>query len=269
MEMEEISAHPCTASAKSAYPCTALTGYNVSIPVTLPESGRVWVTRPLNNVAYSKHECLDIIKSKTVKGSKDRAAMIQFMLDCKFVPHRTGLYKLLHRYEHGLAIGDDNWAEEANTPGEEQISSTKADPIPIHHSEQYISKVHVPSLPPQSKKPRKLSKVHVPGGEYVRFDLRDKLAWKGRLRLVVIPIRFSDYYHMEYDWKHPISTVCAKTANLQQAIDICDYIGNSDIFAGTTYRHVNQHNRVNRLYFSVSEFKPSQMRTCKRKISIV
>ena len=99
----------------------------------------------------------------------------------------------------------------------------------------------------------------------MRFDLRDKRAWKGRLRLVVIPIRFSDYYHMEYDWKHPISTVCAKTANLQQAIDICDYIGNSDIFAGTTYRHVNQHNRVNRLYFSVSEFKPSQYEDVQKK----
>ena len=40
------------------------------------------------------------------------------MLDCKLVPHRTGLYTLLIQDKQGLAIGEDNWGNtEGNTPG--------------------------------------------------------------------------------------------------------------------------------------------------------
>lgn len=248
----------------------------MQIPVILPESGRVWVRRPLNDATYSKHECLHIIKSLTVKGSKDRATIIQFMLDCKFVPHRTGLYKLLLRDEQGLPIGDDNWGIiKVNTPGEDKKSkpiirgggamdlpfwkdtpTTPLAMLPIlKDSTQYAFKVNLPPLPLQSKKRRKLREVHNPQqGEYVRFHLRDSRAWKGRLRLAVTPIRYCDYDQMEYEWRHISEKWQTKIANPEhQAIDICDYIGNSDYF------QKNQMNeRVFRLYFSPTDFEHTQ-----------
>ena len=57
---------------------------------------------------YTKREALYFVK-QTVKGSEERGALIQFMVENKLVPNRTALYRLIRTYEDGMAIGSNKW----------------------------------------------------------------------------------------------------------------------------------------------------------------
>ena len=47
---------------------------------------------------YTKQQCLSIIKGTTVEGYGEQGKLIRVMLDCNFMPNKTGLYKLLWQY---------------------------------------------------------------------------------------------------------------------------------------------------------------------------
>ena len=67
---------------------------------------------PIPGSVYTKSQCLRIIKRNTIKGSGERAKLIDFMVKYDFVPSKTGLYTLLRRDKRGIPIkdnDDNNW----------------------------------------------------------------------------------------------------------------------------------------------------------------
>ena len=70
-------------------------------------SQRLVLRRPQNGAMYTKHQCLDVIH-ETVKGSKERGPLIDFLSFSKLAQNTTALYKVIQQEERGLAIGDDS-----------------------------------------------------------------------------------------------------------------------------------------------------------------
>lgn len=187
---------------------------------------------------YTKKQCLHIIKNTTLKSSKERGGLIRFLSDNKVVPNQRALYRLLQRDEKGLLIHDENWGLQCTTR-----QSNLADII-VWDSDQHD---HVRPLPHLTKKRKLIGDEIMAKGEYVRWGLMNERGWKGRIRLRVFAINFVECQNIK---KH---TEYSSTSLL----DICSYIGESDIWRGGQFvstRYRQSEHRTCRLYFDPKLF---------------
>lgn len=181
---------------------------------------------------YNKQQCLHIIKTTTVKSSKERKHLIDFLAYNQLVPNTTALYKLLLRDEKGKSITDLNW-------GVQFQSSIQNQPINMIHWYSRSTMHNLPFLPYPTKKRTRIEDAILNRGEHVRWNVMDEKGWKGRIRLYVTPVKFYELMHLLYD---------INSMEYPQLTDICMFIG--------TRQYNEKGSRICRLYFDKRQFPP-------------
>lgn len=156
----------------------------------------ILLRRPSCNSMYSKKQSLHIIKSTTMKSSKERGHLIQFLDNNMLVPSQRSLYKLLERDEKGLSINNDDWGNNVTTQQLSRVTDMvfwDSDP-----SDNVIT------LPPPSKKRELIRDKTIAHDIFVRWSLLDEKGWKGCIRLCVHPIKFCELQSIEtHLWQTP------------------------------------------------------------------
>mmetsp|Transcript_46349 Transcript_46349/g.98288 ORF Transcript_46349/g.98288 Transcript_46349/m.98288 type:complete len:295 (+) Transcript_46349:180-1064(+) len=211
---------------------------------------------PKRGAVYTKGQCLNAIKNTTVKGTIERGKLIRFMATNEFVPSKTGLYKLLERDEKGELIideNDNNWGMTVDDNKAQQYFEGN-----MFMDNEFVRLLPRGELiytqrPIVQKELRLLGKVHVPHGEFVQYNLHDRKGWRGRLRLWLVRTTFCDedvYATHDYQW------VNERNHGNYPLLDICEYIGSSDFFHGTTFDEeaCTREGRVHNLYFPLDTF---------------
>jgi len=202
-------------------------------------SEKIILRRPPDGNMYTQHQSLHIIKTTTVKSSKERKRLIDTLsLNC-LVPSTSALYKLLQRDEKGKPVNNDSW-------GESITEQQSIDDMIYWYSRDTLH--YVPYLPRPSKKRQPIMDASLSMGEHVRHDLMKERGWKGRIRLQLTKIKFQYLDSMYHD---------------ARLIDICNFIGGSDLVHGQPVNgripfvdNPNQtfKSRVCRLYFDNDSF---------------
>ena len=177
-------------------------------------SERIILKRAVDGKMYTKHQCLHIIKTTTVKSSKARKRLIDFLDYDKLVPNTTALYKLLQRDEKGKSISADNWGI--------QLHTQQQQPINMIHWYSRSTTHHIPYIPCLTKKRTLIADASLSLGEYARYDVMNEEGWKGRIRLYMTTIKFNELWRIEEKLKY----------EKPQLIDICMFIGSSNVFHG-------------------------------------
>ena len=213
-------------------------------------SKRVVLRRPLagGTGVYTKEQCLHIVKNTTIKSSKERGRLIRFLTNNNAVPNQRALYRILQQDEKGLVIHDDNWALQCAT----RQSDIQLSDFIVWDSDHHD---HAHPLPPLSKKRKLIGDEIMAKKEYIRWGLMNEKGWKGRIRLCVFPISFVESQQGKMQLQYSSAPL----------LDICSYIGESDIwrggeFASEHYRQGGNH-RICKLYFDPKSFPPPQKST--------
>lgn len=119
----------------------------------------------------NKQQCLHIIKTTTVKSSKERKHLIDFLAYNQLVPNTTVLYKLLLRDEKGKPITDLIW-------GVQFQSSIQNQPINMIHWYSRSTMHNLPFLPyPTKKRTPRIEDSSLNRGEHVRWNVMDEKGW--------------------------------------------------------------------------------------------
>jgi hypothetical protein len=134
---------------------------------------RIILKRPVASSMYTKHQCLHIINTTTVKSSKERGQLINILACNKLVPNATSLYKLLLRDEEGKSISDDNWGI--------QLPTQQQQPIDMIHWYSRSNLHDLPYLPCPKKKRTLIEDAFIIRGEHVRMNIMHEKGWKGRI----------------------------------------------------------------------------------------
>ena len=79
-----------------------------SLIVELNADSKMEVDWPYEGAMYGRQKALKYIK-KTTKGTKERAQLIQFMVEWRFVPSEGALYDLISTYENNPTAPIDAW----------------------------------------------------------------------------------------------------------------------------------------------------------------
>ena len=171
---------------------------------------------------YTKREALYFVK-QTVKGSEERGALIQFMVENELVPNRTALYRLIKTNEDGIAIGSNEWGAKGK-PSHEDHVKTNSLQKPVPKRERIDNYDNVDKWKKQG---------------YPRRRLLDYMGWRGSIFLRVREAHFS--------W-----------TSAEERVDICQHIGT--LKEGDNINRVSNYNewdrRVCKLYFCKVEFPP-------------
>ena len=176
-----------------------------------------------------------------MKSSKERGHLIQFLDYNKLIPSQSSLYKLIERDEKGLSINNDDWGKCVSTQQLSRVSS-----MVFWDSDR---KDNVRPIPPPSKKRKLIGDNTIARDIFVRWDLENKMGWKGCIRLCVERIKFSD---MQSTARPLLSCF-----DFYSLLDICSYIGSSDIYHGKKFdcdKFHRRNERYCRLYFDPQSF---------------
>lgn len=198
---------------------------------------------PLPGSVYSKSQCLHIIKTATRKGSGERRKLINFLAQYELVPSKTGVYKLLHRDEMGIAIkgcDDDSWGM-METNYEQQY---RGDPDILHLPFDLDRHLRgIKRSQPVSKKRKRIGDAIDVDEDAIEPKLWNKKGWKGRIRFHLDRIRFFGKQTIDQSWYQMNVPL----------VDICKYIGNWGLQRETPERKTIE---IHSLYFDPEEFPP-------------
>lgn len=167
--------------------------------VKLSETVTIRVPDPIisgGREQYTKRQALKCIKD-TIKGSEERGALIQFMVENKLVPNRTALYRLIRTYEDGMAIGSNKWGAKGQPKHEDHVERNS--------KQKTVTKRTFIDWDMDNSRKEELG--------YPRFKLQGKSGWRGSILLYVKHVRFCTDVNMS-----PAGGYCKQ--------DICKYIGN-------------------------------------------
>lgn len=134
---------------------------------------------------YSKKQLLHIIKSTTVRSSRERGILIKFLNSNKLVPNQRALYKILERDQKGLSITDNYWGEKANL---QQMMQ----PVDMIYWDSTTTSLQFESPARVPTKRVDIGDAAMAKKEFFHWNLRDEKGWKGSIQLHVKPIQFSD-----------------------------------------------------------------------------
>ena len=221
------------------------------LKVNLGNDRKVILRRPPAGM-YTKTQALHIIKTTTLKSSKERGIMIQFLVSNKLVPNRAALYRIIKKDEENRPIYEDDWGKGlASIHRKERLFPAPINFQPIEclpHTWQAHYQDNI-ECSPRPKKRVWVGDETIAKDKFSNYKVRNERGWKGTLRLQVYPVSFSDLEQLEgYASDFP-SNMAPK--------DICSYIGNSDIMMGRKldvekWRQRDQ--RICRLYFDPGRF---------------
>lgn len=208
------------------------------------------VERPQNGDQYTKMEAAGMIERQTVKGTRMRAAMINFMAKNNYVSSAKRLREQVKLYEEGNRLVDGGWG-------------IRGRPKKVHPNHQKAFKLERTVLPLPNE-PLIIDQLRWDDGERAKEKLWDEVGWKGKVYLGVIPVRFCDNLSDRSELlkkqllnKHP------------PEVNICDYLGqmgdpvvkNYDPYTNekksvTWKRPSNRNERIFRLYCPRSVWHP-------------
>jgi len=218
------------------------------------EFGDLYIPPPANRTSnvYRKSEAACIVTAQSFKRTADRKTLIERIADEEYVSSSSALYDVIQRFENGESVLDDKWARGKQW----KIECTSDKEFTKHNVDMPTSFVHVMDI--TRLIPKSYNNPTSTNNNNVYF--------KSGKRLASIILQATPFTFRHRDWRDttkvnrgPGGQALFPDISNPSDIDIFDFIGNvpKDSW-GDIYGNEEQFefHKVNRLYFSTTEFPP-------------
>jgi hypothetical protein len=167
---------------------------------------------------YTKQEAVINVVQATVKGSRERGALIKLMVAEGLVPNKICLYRLIKKAEEGLPIKNEDWGKRGRPrkqqivdddwgqrghPRKKQHQITPQEDNMRHQQHAYDFQIERLLLAKNAvlvKRDNKLTGAKLfSNKEFVRYGVRRRERWKGSLILLAAPVCLSDELELSPD----------------------------------------------------------------------
>ena len=143
------------------------------------ESRTMKVDCPLVGEMFGRRKALSYIR-QTLKSSSERALLIQFMVEWRFVPSSTALYDLVRNFENSSWLPDDDWKKQGRPKNTLEKSRPARDPEYEDRSDYFSARERQVDIIGSRFTGKKYHKPHL-GGRW---------GWQGIINLYVTPVTF-------------------------------------------------------------------------------
>lgn len=187
---------------------------------------------------FGRAEAAYAIVSSTAKGTKERGALIRIFVEDGHVKcSKSVLYELIRKYEEGKPFHNGEWRLPGRPRGKYAQDTTTKNKRPC-------------PVPPLLKDIKPINQQCM-NGDLVRHSVSERCGWKGRVNLLVTPVRICDEVH-SINLNLPLNDGIVRYYN------ICEYLGQFGEYnvEERKWKDSCLDTRVSKLYFPPKLFPP-------------